>query len=309
MSRPRSPVADYLIYLAVRLFVCLIQALPLSAGYRLARLVAWLAYHFDRRHRLVALDNLRHAFPELPTEAEHDRLVRGVYRHFCTMIVEIAHLPRKLHTPNWRRYVDVPNARALVDCLTSGRPLLLVTGHFGNWELASFVLGLLGFASYAIARPLDNPHLERFLHRFREKTGQTILAKKGDFDDMQAVLAGGGVLAMLADQDAGSRGQFVEFFGRPASTHKAVALLALEYQVPVLVAGMARLGAPLRHRLLSGELILPEEFAGRPDAAKALTQRFSAALEQIVRTAPEQYLWLHRRWKHQPGKRKRKRAA
>lgn len=309
MSKRRSLLADYAAYLGVRVLVCLLQALSLPAARKVAGLVAWLAYHVDRRHRLVALDNLRHAFPGQYSEAELDQLVRSVYRHFCNLIVEISHLPRKLHTHNWRRYVDAQDGRLFVDCLLSGRPLLIVTGHFGNWELASYVLGLLGFSSYAVARELDNRYLERFLRRFRQKTGQTILAKKGDFEQMQAILAGGGVIGMLADQDAGSRGQFVEFFGRPASTHKAVALLSLEFRVPVLVVGVPRVGEPMRYRQICADLILPEEFDGRPEAVKAITQRYSSALERLVRAAPEQYLWLHRRWKHQPPLKKSKRAA
>ena len=101
----------------------------------------------------------------------------------------------------------------------------------------------------------------------------------------------------------------LDYFGRPASTHKAVALLSLEFRVPVLVVGMPRVGEPMRYRQVCADLILPEEFDGRPDAVKAITQRYSSALERLVRAAPEQYLWLHRRWKHQPPPKKSKRAA
>src|SRR5262249_9791113 len=174
------------------------------------------------------------------------RLVRAVYLHFCRLMMEIIHLPRKLHPETWRRYIDMKDGKRIVGCLLSGRPLMIATGHFGNWEMGGYVLGLLGFRVHAVARPLDNPHVDEFLRSFRERTGQRILAKKGDFDEMQSLLAKGGVLATLADQDAGARGLFVEFFGRPASTHKAIALMALEYQVPILVAAARNLGSPLR---------------------------------------------------------------
>jgi KDO2-lipid IV(A) lauroyltransferase len=187
--------------------------------------------------------------------------------------------------------------------------LLLVTGHFGNWELGGYVLGLLGFTTYAIARTLDNPYLDDFLRSFREHTGQKVLAKNDDFANIQGVLASRGVLATLADQDAGARGPFVDFFGRPASTHKAVALLALEYNVPMVVIGTPRVGEPMKYQVVAEEGIRPEEYEGRPDAVQAITQRFTAALERIVRRFPEQYFWLHRRWKHQPVPRKHKRAA
>ena len=207
--------------------LCAVQMLTLPAARCLAGVLAWLAYHLDRRHRLVADDNLKRAFPGRLDDRERDRMVRAVYRHFCSVIVEIAHLPRMLNPATWRRYVTLQNGRAIVEGLLCGRPLLLVTGHLGNWELGGYVLGLLGFTTYAIARKLDNPYLIDFLlYRFRERTGQTILYKDGDFERIQAALAGGGVIATLGDQDAGARGQFVDFFGRPASTHKAVRFCA-----------------------------------------------------------------------------------
>jgi KDO2-lipid IV(A) lauroyltransferase len=307
-EKRRSTSADYLVCLAVRVVVCMVQALPFAMACRLADFTAWLIYHLDKRHRLVALDNLRHAFPDRYTEAELDVLVRKVYGHFCLMLMEILFLPRLVHNGNWRHFLHYRSkaeASRMVDLWISGRPVLMATGHFGNWEVSSYVLGLLGIEFWGIARPLDNPFLDAWLRRFREAQGQRMLAKKGDFDQIQSVLAGGGVLGTLADQDAGQRGLYVNFFGRPASTHKAVALLALEHNVPIAVIAAARLDRPLQYLALVEDLIYPEEYAGRPDAVKAITQRFTTALERMVRQFPEQYFWLHRRWKHQPGKSKK----
>jgi KDO2-lipid IV(A) lauroyltransferase len=309
MAKPRSAVVDYAVYLVVRLIVCFLQALSWNAARKVAGALAWLAYRVDRRHRQVAADNLRHAFPGRFNEAELDRLVRSVYRHFCTLLIEIILMPRKLHPQNWRRHFDLGGGRRVVDHLLSGRPLLIVTGHFGNWEMAGYALGLFGFTTHAVARELDNPHLDAFLRRFRERTGQKILAKKGDFEQMQAVLDGGGVIATLADQDAGQRGLFVDFFGRPASTHKAIALLALEHRVPLAVAGIPKVAEPMGYRLEVEDIILPEEYADQPDAVRSITQRFTSALERLVRRHPEQYFWLHRRWKHQPQPRKARREG
>jgi KDO2-lipid IV(A) lauroyltransferase len=297
------------VYLLVRLFVAVVQALSPSAARAVAGGLAWLAYRVDRRHRLVAQENLRHAFGDRLDDSRRDALVRAVYGHFCTLLVEIIQAPRRLHAHNWRHYLDLPHAGLLVDCLLSGRPLLIVTGHLGNWEIAGFALGLLGFRTYAVARPLDNPYLDAFLRRFREATGQKILAKHGDFDQMTAVLANGGVLATLADQDAGPRGQFVEFFGRPASTHKAMAILALKYGVPLLVTGTTKVREPMHYQVLAEDLILPEDYEGQRDAVQAITQRLTGALERLVRGAPGQYFWLHRRWKHQPEAKKSRRVA
>jgi KDO2-lipid IV(A) lauroyltransferase len=310
MPKIRSRVLDYAVYVAVRLLICLIQALSYEQARGFATALAWLAHKLDRRHRLVAHENLRNAFPGQYTYAQLDTMVRRVYLHFCSLVVEMAHLPRMMHINNWRDRLDMgPDAEVLVKALTSGRPLLCVTGHFGNWEVAGVVMGLLGFHAHAVARELDNPHLEKFLRRFRERTGQRLLSKKGDFDQMQAIMAKGGILATLGDQDAGQRGLFVDFFGRPASTHKVMALLALEYQVPILVVGTPKVAEPMRYRIEIGDFIEPQEYAGRGDAVKAITQRLTTALENIVRKYPEQYFWLHRRWKHQPKPKKGVKAA
>ncbi len=309
MARPRSQFLDYAMYLAIRLFVLVIQTLPLRVGYVLADALARLAYHVDRRHRHVALENLRIAFPGEYTEAGYDRVVRGVYRHFCRMVIEIIHLPRCMHWNNWRHHLELRDGQRMVGSLLSGRPLMIVTGHLGNWELAGYALGLLGFTTYAVARPLDNPFLDRYLREFRESTGQKLLAKHGDFEQMQAILDAGGVIATLADQDAGQRGLFVEFFNRPASTHKAIALLALEHRVPIVVTGTPRVGKGLQYQVEVEDVILPEEYECQSDAVRAMTQRFTSALERLVRRHPEQYFWLHRRWKHQPKEKKGKKAA
>ncbi len=308
MSKPRSRFLDYLVYLVVRLFVCVIQSLSVETSWKLAGFLARLIYRVDRRHRSVADENLRHAFGGALSDVQRETLILNTYRHFCRLLFEIIHLPRRLHIHNWRRYVELKDGRQLVGCLLSDRPLLIVTGHFGNWEMAGYTLGLLGFKSYAVARPLDNPYLDAFLHRFRAHTGQTILAKKGDLHQMRRILSQGGVVATLADQDAGERGLFVDFFGRPASTHKAMALLALEHRVPVLLVLARNTGKPLHYEVVAEELILPEDYDGYPDAVRAITQRFTKALERGVRLSPEQYFWLHRRWKHQPSKGKRQRV-
>src|SRR5262245_10504655 len=307
MAKERRPAVDYTVYLAFRLTVCLVQALPPSVARALAAGLGWLAYRVDRRHREVARDNLRHAFPDA-APARLERVVRSVYDHFCTVVVEIIRLPRKLHASNWRRHIEMIGGDRLVDRLTCGRPLLIVTGHFGNWEMAGYALGLLGFRTSAVARRLDNPHLDPFLARFRQGTGQRILDKNTDYAQIQETLATGGTLAMLADQDAGQRGLYVDFFGRPASTFKSIALLSLEYKAPLMVVGMPKVGEPMRYQVVCEEVIDPATYAGRRDAVTAITQRYTAALERLVRRHPYQYFWLHRRWKHQPVARKAKAA-
>ncbi len=301
----RRPWLDYLVYLAVRLTVTCAQRLTIRQCYSLAKALAWLMYTVDKRHRLVGIENLELAFADRYDAAERDGLVRGVYLHFCMMIMEILHIPRKIDIKNWRNHVKLVGHEPVLDRLITGGPIILLTGHYGNWEMAGYLFGLFGFPTCSVARTLDNPYLDRYLRTFREQTGQKLIPKAGGYDQILEVLQSGQALSMLADQDAGQRGLFVEFFGRPASTHKAIALLAIEHQAPVVVGVACRVGPGFRYEIRCADIIEPDEFRGTADDARLLTQRYTTALEILIRQDPTQYLWLHRRWKHQPKRKTR----
>jgi KDO2-lipid IV(A) lauroyltransferase len=300
-QKVRRPWLDYFVYLVVRSLVAFAQILSIEQSYALARFLGWVLYHADKRHREVGLDNLKHAYGNAMSEQERDQVVRGVYCHFCTMLIEILQLPRKIHWSNWRDWFVLEGHGPLLDLFMSGkRPLIFLTGHYGNWEMAGYVFGLFGFPTVAVARTLDNPYLEHYLRSFRERTGQELIPKTGGFDQMVAVLKNNRALSFLADQDAGQRGLYVNFFGRPASTHKAIALLAIEHQALVIVGVARRIGPGFRYEFFCADVIDPTELAGSADDVRLLTQRYTSALERLIRQDPTQYLWLHRRWKHQP---------
>ncbi len=308
MKRSRNRWLDYGVYLFARLVVALAQAMSVEQSYALARLMAAILYRVDKRHGKIGMENLRHAFGDQYTDADRDRIVRQVYLHFSTMFMEILHIPRKLHPTTWRERITLVGHERVLDRLLHGGPLIMLTGHFGNWEMAGYLFGVFGFPPHSVARTLDNPYLDKFLRSFRERTGQTMIPKKGGYDQMLEVLRSGGVLSFLADQDAGERGMYVDFFGRPASTHKAIALMAIEHRAPVVVGYARRVGPGFRYEVGCTELIEPEEWTGTADDARLLTQRYTSALEAIIRRDPEQYLWLHRRWKHQPKAKKREKT-
>lgn len=301
-AKPRSPVVDYAIYLLVRFFVSVIQALSWSVALGLADTLAVIAYRLDRRHRNIAADNLRQAFPERSAD-QIDQLVWASFRHLFTLLIEMVRLPRVIRRSNIYdklRFQDPSTLEQAFHFRTLGRPIIVITGHFGNWEALSYATGLAGFVAHVIARRLDNPYLDAFLTRFRAATGQTILDKNTDFERIVDVLEKGGHIAALADQDAGPRGEFVTFFGRPASTFKSLALLGIRYDAILLVLGAARVGQCIDYRVYLEDVIDTRDYARRSDAVHAITQRYTTALEAMIRRHPEQYFWLHRRWKHQP---------
>jgi KDO2-lipid IV(A) lauroyltransferase len=325
-KKPRNRTADFAVYLAVRALVAVVQMVSPRVAYAVADFLAWLAYALVKSRRKIALENVRAAFPELATDRPAtDRLVRGMFRHFLRVVIELLLLPRKMHVSNWRKHLILPQGAQTLPTLLDGRAALVVTAHFGNWEMAGYALGLFGFRTYAIARALDNPYLDAFVLKLRQRTGQTIIDKNGDFDRLTAALKAGGKVATLSDQDAGPKGVFVNFFGRPASTHKAIALMAIEFDAVMVVIGVPRVSradypqradydptsalAPLYYAVRCGDVIDPRDYADDPNRVKAITTRYTAALEKLIREHPEQYFWLHRRWKHQPAAKKEKKTA
>lgn len=288
--------ADYAVYLVVRLLVCIVQGMRLESGHRLARLLAWLLADVVKLRGRVVEDNLVHAFPEM-TAAQRRQLVRQMWEHLLVMVLEIAHSPRKIHETNWRDHIRLRGEAPLLRLLLEDRPTLVTTAHFGNFEAAGYLLGLLGFKSHTVARRLDNLDLDRFVNRFRSATGQYIIPKSGGYDQILWVLAHGGIMTFLADQAAGPKGCWVDFFGRQASAHKAIALLALEHRAPVVVSYARRLDRPMQFELATYAIADPAHDGPEFASVRSLTQWYTARLEDIIRTQPDQYWWVHRRWK------------
>ena len=316
MARTARPVRHRLEYFGFRLIACVIAALPVRAAVRLAEALA-LLFARGLPQKLVrgqvARDNLRTAFPEKSPE-EIERLVFGMWRHLFRMVVEIVQLPRKVGRDTMADVFTFHNRDATVRALCSGRPVLVLGGHFGNWEVGNVAFGAFGFPVNGVARDLDNPYLHEWFLNIRRKSGGRLISKKGGSAEMTQVLERRGLLGLLCDQDAGDRGMFVPFFGRDASTFKSIALLAMEYRALICVGYSTRLPDDfhnarwVRYEIGCEEIIDPDDFTGS-DAVPQITRRYSAALERAVRRAPEQYFWVHRRWKSVPRERARRKAA
>ena len=301
-------IIDFLVYFVVRILICVVQALPMEMGHRMARGLAWVFCDVLHIRSRVVDDNLAHAFPEM-SPAERIDLSRRMWEHLFLLVLEVAHTPRKIHETNWREFVTLKNEAVLVRCLLDDRPLLVVSSHLGNFEVGGYILGILGFPTYTVARTLDNAYLDRFVNRFRGGTGQRMIPKNGGFDQIVDVLAGGGTMTFLADQYAGAKGCWVEFFGRPASAHKAIALLALDHNARMSVSSSRRLGRPMRFEMLNYAMIDPQDVGSSVGTIRDLTQWYTSRLEDLIRQTPDQYWWLHRRWKDTREKKPAKKAA
>lgn len=304
----RQQMVDFLVYVVVRIFICIVQAMRMDTGQWVAKALAWLFSDVLKIRRGVVDDNLAHAFPEM-SPGDRLQLARRMWEHLFLLVLEVAHTPRKIHETNWRDYIKLGNQKQLVQLLLDDRPVLIVAAHLGNFEVGGYVLGVLGFPTYTVARTLDNPYLDDFVNRFRGKTGQHIIPKNGGFDQITEVLSQGGTMTFLADQYAGAKGCWVEFFGRPASAHKAIALLALDSNSQISVSGVRRLERPMQFELLNYAMMDPHAAGNATSNVRELTQWYTTRLEELIRRSPDQYWWLHRRWKDTREKKPAKKAA
>jgi KDO2-lipid IV(A) lauroyltransferase len=263
--------------------------------------------------RKIIDENLQIAYGKLTPE-QLSFLRRNMWHHLVLMICEIALAPRKIHRTNWREHVYMPDKYASLGVLMDERASVLVTGHFGNFEVAGFTTGLLGVQSSTVARPLDNVYVDEYVEAFRSSSGQFILPKEGSSTAIQELLDRKGTLTILADQHAGPKGSWVEFFGQATSCHKALALFVLSARAPMLVTYARRLDRPMRFEIgLTGIADPVELDSPTPPAylnsVDDLTRWYNEKLEKAIRLAPEQYWWLHRRWREVPANVQKKLAA
>jgi Kdo2-lipid IVA lauroyltransferase/acyltransferase len=299
---------DFCVYVFVRALIAVVQALPIEACDNGARVLATVFTRFIPIRRRVVEDNLRQAFPNLSAEQRRE-ISWQMWHHLLLMMAEIAQTPRKIHETNWKEHSHIVNQELFVRTLLAGRPLVLISAHYGNFELGGYLMGLFGFPTYTVARPLDNVYLDRFVNDFRGRTGQYMLDKTGSSDEIQRILGRGGILTLLGDQHAGKKACWVDFFGRPASTHKAVALFSLGNNAPTMVSYARRLDKPLHYEVGPEAICDPSDSDFQMGSIPLLAQWYTSHLEALIRRSPEQYWWLHKRWKGQPPARKRQSAA
>lgn len=299
----RSLAIDFAAYAVVRLLVAVIQTLPLDMGDSVCRGVAWLASGPLRIRRKETQNNLQQIFPDA-TEEQREHLSLAMWHSLLLMVCEIAWAQRRLHRNNWHQHLSFRSNRHFMSYLLDDRPTIIVTGHLGNFEVGGYVAGLMGFSTLTIARRLDNVFLHRWVERFRGAKGQHMVDKEGCANDVDNHLQGGGILSLLADQHAGPKGCWVDFLGVPASCHKALALFSLSADAPMLVGSTARVNRqPMQFEFsCSGAADPINDPDGHCASVTTLTTWYNQQLETAIRSSPEQYWWLHRRWRTPPEK-------
>lgn len=274
------------------------HVVPRSTLLGLGAAVGTLGYLVDSRHRRIAMDNLRLAYGAAHDPRWARRVTLGCWRHFGRITADSMALYR-LPVDRLRGLIDYEGLEHVQAAYSSGKGVLFFSGHFGHWELTAIMQGYLGFPLYLVARPLDNPGLERLLARMREVSGNRIIHKRNAVREILRGLREKKGVAIIIDQDARSDGVFVPFFGRPASTTPTLGLLAIRTGAVVIPSFSVPVGKG-RYRVVYEPPVEVPSTGDRDRDVLELTARCTSIIEKWVRRYPEQWLWMHRRWKTTP---------
>jgi len=283
----------------INLLLKLVQLLPRRLALACGRGLGGLVYLLDGRHRRVALANVAIAFPQAsPGEAK--AIVRRCYQFFGAYILDMLSLLNRGLDPARFDDFEFAGVEHREAAYAKGKGAIFFSGHYGPWEMMALAHGWQGYPVGVVVRELDNPYLEALLHRFRTTTGNFIIEKTQAFRPMLKAMRENKGLAILIDQNESSKNRlFVDFFGCPAATTPAVALLKMKTDAALIPV----ISLPLpgnRYRFTYLPEVEINRSGDRDRDILAYTQACSTVLEEQIRAHPEYWLWMHRRWKTRP---------
>lgn len=282
---------EYALVQAVR---TVIRFLPGPLARAFGTTIGLTFYVVDRGHRRVAIRQLQAAFPRR-SEAECRTIARATFMHFGRLLVALLEFST-LSREAMRRRVEYEGEDRIREGLAAGKGVIIITGHFGFWEIQGMAHGLVLPPMAVLARPLDNPYLHDLLERTRRSTGNTVIYRRGAIRRVMRALGNNEVVAILIDQHIQAADAVrVDFFDRPVATTAAVATLALRTGAPLVPAFALPLPGGRYRLVYDAPVELPP--ADAPDPVRELTQRCTDVLEMYVRRHPHLWLWMHRRWR------------
>src|SRR5215510_12356185 len=285
-------------YWLARLLLAFFAASPLPTAMRVGSALARLGRLFPKLRR-TSESNLKLAFPEI-SALERQRLVRGCFENLGRLLAIFSHFTKRDPAP-LKRLIQAEGLEHLAAAKNRGRGIILFTGHVGAWELTSFGMSLLGHPFSFLVRRIDNPKIEELIDQARMHHGNRTIDKRFAAREMLQILQTGGVLGLLVDLNALDReGIFVDFFGVPASTTFILAKLALRTGarvLPIFAPWDQKRG---RFIVKIDEPLAVPRSGDEDQDVRQLTQSFTNVIEKYVRLYPDQWLWIHRRWKTRP---------
>jgi Kdo2-lipid IVA lauroyltransferase/acyltransferase len=285
---------EYLLFLFIR---SIVQALPLKSAQRLGAFIGWAGYKLSPRRREITFENLRNAFKE-KSDLELKIISLGAFQNFGIAFAELLWLPR-LSDSEIRKLVNATNIDALIDAHTKGNGLILLSGHFGNWELCAFAGAYLSKIPFTIIVQTQNNRLvDEAINNHRCFLGNRVVPMGMSMREVIRTLQNKGVVAIAPDQSGDRQGGlYLEFFGRKTATHQGPALFALRSKAPLLMGFMIR-KKDMSYDLVIEKVDLSDLNGATETNIEEATRRHLVVLEKYIRQYPDHWLWMHRRWKH-----------
>ncbi len=299
MPRQIGGISARLEWTGASIGIASLRALPLARAVRIGSGLGRIAMEIDRPNRPIAIKNMEIAFPGM-TSAQRLELLRGVYRNWGRMAAEWAHLG-ELDRSNIERFATYEGKQYWDEAerMSAGRGIIVLTAHFGNFELLNIAHSIYGYRIAVVYRALRNPFIDHAVREARTRFGNRIIERRDGGMDAMRALRRNWMVGVALDLDV-RRGVFVDFFSKPASTSDAVARLARATGAPVVPCFMVREGDSSHHKITIKAPIELVKTEDREADNRENTQRFVKAIEEIIRAHPDHWNWIHRRWKTRP---------
>jgi len=287
---------EYALFLLIRGAA---RLLPFRIAGRIGASLGALVFHLLGFRKRVTLENLQNAFPEL-SERNRKAIALGAFKNYGTAVLEMLWASQQSDDA-LRRTVCLQDRTIADRCIEGGKGVILLSGHFGNWEFLIHGLRLhLGRPMVIIVQRQSNRMIDRLIDNGRRRHGNVTIPMGPSSRDALRSLKEGGILAMLGDQSGPKEAAFVPFFGRLAATHRGVAAFSLRSGAPILMAFLVRQSDGTYQALFENvDRSGLDEYSD--ENIVELTRRHVAVLEQHIRRYPDHWLWMHKRWKHTPG--------
>jgi KDO2-lipid IV(A) lauroyltransferase len=259
-----------------------------------ANFFAFLAFHILKIRRDVSLENLRIAFPE-KSEKERVAIAYGSYKHFALMMLEFMRLIR--WTPEQlQKMVEFESGKIMKELMRENKGVIINSAHFGNWEIIVSYFSEFWMPTTGVQQKQKNPYINRRMAQHRNRWGMEIIYSQGAVKNGLKALKRKRMLGLLGDQDGGARGVFVPFFGKIASTPPGPALIHIKSQAPIAFAYAIRV-EKFKFKVGVEPLNIDNNFELTDENIKKITRSYLEIAEKFIRQYPEQYFWMHRRWK------------
>jgi KDO2-lipid IV(A) lauroyltransferase len=283
-------------YFLFKLFENLFSSLKIDKARKASAFLAFVFYYIIPIRKKVVFNNLKIAFPE-KEDAWIKKTAYGSYKNFAVTIAEIMCIP-KLTREQLHALVDIPNLEVMRKAYERNKGLIMLTAHFGNWELgASSVASQLGVPVCLVAKAQRNPYVTQWLNTMRERFGNRIVMLGMSIRNVYAELKAKNIIGIVGDQRGSREGDRVNFFGRPTAVYSGAEALAVKLGAPVVVAMIPR-QPDNTYKVILQEIKTDDLTGTVQEKTVQLCQRYMSMLEEYVRMYPDQWLWMHNRWKY-----------